>query len=98
MSDRKYEPQPLDTSAVKLPVELEQLREYLARNTHEVWARQRMKEGWTYGESGDMEKKTHPDLIQYDELSEGEKEYDRNTSTETLKVILLLGYDIARKT
>ncbi len=97
MPAMKYNPQPIDTSMIKLPEELEQLGENLARNTHEVWARQRLKDGWVYGEFRDGERKTHPDLIPFEELSEEEKEYDRNTSMETIRVILSLGYDIVKK-
>ena len=39
-------------------------------------------------------RKTHPDLVPYRELSEGEKRYDRTSSSETLKAILALGYEI----
>ena len=38
-------------------------------------------------------KKTNPTLVPYDEL-ESEKEYDRNTALETLKLIVKLGYEI----
>ena len=31
------------------------------------------------------------------ELSETEKTYDRNTATETLKLIIALGYEIRKK-
>lgn len=96
MSDKTYIPQPIDTADVKVPDELLQLGEYLARNIHEVWARQRLSEGWTYGPMRDNEKKQHPDLIPYEELPEGEKAYDRNTSMETIRVILSLGYRITR--
>ena len=40
--------------------------------------------------------KTNPCLIPYKDLSESEKEYDRQTAVETLKVILFLGYRISR--
>ena len=36
-------------------------------------------------------------LVPYDELPESEKEYDRNTAIETLKLIIKLGYKITRK-
>lgn len=39
-------------------------------------------------------KKTNPTLVPYDELPESEKEYDRNTALETLKLIVKLGYEI----
>lgn len=35
--------------------------------------------------------------VPYDELPESEKEYDRNTAIETLKLIIKLGYKITRK-
>ena len=91
-----YQPKPIQTDAVKLSPELEQLMEKLARNTHENWAAGRMCQGWTWGPMRDDEKKHHPCLIPYEELSEEEKEYDRRTSGETLKVILALGYRIER--
>lgn len=91
-----YQPKPIQTDAVKLSPELEQLMEKLARNTHENWAAGRMSQGWTWGPMRDDEKKHHPCLIPYEELSEEEKEYDRRTSGETLKVILALGYRIER--
>ena len=92
-----YHPKPLDTSGLKLPKDILDLTEKLAENTHDVWAQQRIGQGWTYGEVRDDAKKHHPDLVPYLELSESEKEYDRNTALETLKAILSLGYDINKK-
>ena len=40
------------------------------------------------------EAKKHPDLVPYDELSDSEKHYDRDTAMETLKAIIALGYRI----
>lgn len=96
MSHEHYVPQPIDTSAVEVPEELRQLGEYLAKNIHEVWSRQRMSEGWTYGPVLDQAGKHHPDLVPYEVLTEGEKQYDRNTSMETIRVILSLGYRIVK--
>ena len=94
---KHYQPKPIDTSGIRVPEDLQALAELLARNTHEVWAQQRMEEGWTYGERRDGEKKTHPDLIPYEDLSEGEKDYDRSTSMETIRVILSMGYRIIKE-
>jgi hypothetical protein len=38
----------------------------------------------------------HPSLVPYEELLESEKEYDRATSLETLKVPLSLDYVISK--
>ena len=89
-----YTPKPIDTSSVQLPEELADLTELLSENTHEIWAQQRLKDGWTLGPERDDKAMTHPCLILYDQLPESEKEYDRNTSMEAIKAILHLGYRI----
>lgn len=94
MNKKEYIPQPIDTSDVKLPEDLELLVEQMSKNVHEVWAETRIRQGWTYGEQRNDELKTHPCLIPYEELLEEEKEYDRNTSIGTLKLILKLGFTI----
>jgi len=92
-----YQPQPLDTSKVLLPADLVALTERLALNTHENWARQRLRDGWRYGPTRDDTTKEHPCLIPYDHLPESEKEYDRNTAMETIKAIQALGYRIVKR-
>ncbi len=92
-----YTPKPIDTSDILLPQELLELTEKIAENVHENWSAGRIDEGWTYGETRDDVKKTTPCLVPYNELSEGEKEYDRNTAIQTLKLIVALGYKIEKK-
>ncbi len=92
-----YEPNPLDTSKIDLPQELLELQEQLAKNAHEVWARQRLADGWRYGASRNDEQKEHPCLVPYEDLPETEKQYDRNTAMETLKAIVAMGYEIAKR-
>ena len=95
MKQETYTPQPIDTSDVELPEELEQLVERMSENVHDVWAETRIKQGWTYGPERNDEKKTHPCLVPYKDLPDEEKEYDRNTSIGTLKLILKLGFKIS---
>ena len=97
MNKNNYIPRPIDTKGVVLPKELNALAEEIAKNVHEVWSEGRMKDGWTYGEERDDAKKHHPCLVPYEELTETEKEYDRNTSQETLKLIMKLGFRIVRE-
>lgn len=92
-----YIPQPIDTTDVMLPEELNELAEMIAKNVHEVWSAGRMKDGWTYGEERNDAEMKHPCLVPYEELTESEKEYDRNTSIETLKLIVKLGFKIVRE-
>lgn len=94
---KEYLPNPAETSDVELPAELLPLIEEMAKNVHEVWAKNRMAEGWTYGPVRDDAGKKHPCLLPYEELPESEKEYDRATSQETLKLILKLGFGISKK-
>jgi ryanodine receptor 2 len=96
MNKKKYIPQPIDTTDVKLPEDLESLVEQMSKNVHEVWAETRINQGWTFGEKRNDDLKTHPCLIPYEELPEEEKEYDRNTSIGTLKLILKLGFKICK--
>jgi RyR domain len=88
-----YHPQPIDTSAADL-TPLQPLLETLARNAHEIWARERMKAGWSWGPARNDERKQHPSLIPYENLPESEKTYDRAMVSETLKSVLALGYRI----
>lgn len=44
-----YKPAPLDLSDVKLNAGQEVLVDKLAENAHNVWAKDRIKQGWTYG-------------------------------------------------
>ena len=97
MPENNYNPIPVDTSDIVLPEELLMLKEKIAENVHDVWAVGRISEGWTYGPVKDPEKKKTPLLTAYSELPESEKEYDRNTALETLKLIVKLGYEIKKK-
>lgn len=97
MNNPQYTPKPIDTSDVSLSDAMNQLVEQLARNVHDNWALGRIKEGWTYGPQRDDKNKKHPCLVDYDELPENEKEYDRNTAVETIKLILKLGWNIEKK-
>ena len=96
MTRDQYAPNPLDTSKVQLPREIEELTELLARNAHVNWAHRRMNEGWRWGQTRDDARKLHPSLVPYEELPESEKAYDRTTAIETVKAILSLGFKISK--
>ena len=93
---KNYVPQPMDTSDIQLPEELNVLIEQMAKNVHEVWAQSRIKQGWRYGNERSDALKQHPCLIPYEELPEVEKAYDRDTALETLKLISKLGFKIIK--
>ena len=91
-----YKPAPIDTSHIELSPEISQLTEALAKNAHEVWAQERIAQGWRLGPERNDQRKEHPSLIPYEELSESEKVFDRNTAMGTLRGILALGYRIVK--
>jgi len=97
MSKKKeYQPKPVDTSNIVLGEEILVLTETLARNTHDVWAQQKLAEGWKRGKVLSNEEKATPYLVPYEDLPEEIKQYDRNTALETLKLIVALGYRVIR--
>jgi hypothetical protein len=91
-----YKPKPKDTSNVELSDDVLELMEILAENTHDIWSENRIAEGWKYGKKRDDDRKLHPCLVPYSELPESEKQYDRNTALETLKLIISLGFKIEK--
>ena len=91
-----YTPIPHNTSDIRLSPELLEVTEQIAAYVHDVWAQQRMTEGWRYGPERNDERKEHPGLVPYIELPENEKEYDRQTALGTLKVIELLGFKVVK--
>lgn len=92
-----YKPQPVDTSDVELPAELERLAERIAENAHEVWAENRQAEGWTYGPRRNDELKQTPVMVPYSQLPESEKEYDREIAMKTIKLLTKLGFEVVKR-
>jgi hypothetical protein len=92
-----YVPQPIDTSGVVVENEVAELVERLAKNTHEIWAQKRMRDGWMPGPRRDDRAKTHPCLVPYEELPDSEKQYDRDTVLGLFKGLIALGYTIERR-
>lgn len=50
--------------------------DYTAEDSHLNWCKQKVKDGWLFGEVKDAEKKTHPCLRPYDELPNSQKMKD----------------------
>ena len=92
-----YNPETIDTSRINLSADLEELVERLAQNNHDHWARKRFAQGWQYGSSRNDSRMEHPDLVPYQQLPDGEKEFDRKTVVEALKAIMALGYEVRKR-
>ena len=67
-TSNNYTPSPADTANIQLPKELIALAEAISKNVHEVWAQNRIKEGWTYGPVRDDAKRQTPCLVPYEQL------------------------------
>ena len=70
----------------------------IAENAHDVWARDKITAGWTYGDVRDNVKKHHPMLMPYRYIPEKEKEYDKakaNVFCEMMERVLSSGLDDA---
>ena len=92
-----YEPQPINLDEIQLTSDLLDLREAIAENAHDIWAKARIKDGWTYGPERDNVHKKHSELIPYYALPDGEKEYDRLMALDTIKLVKKLGFEIIKK-
>jgi len=57
----------------------EEETELMARMEHNRWCAERFIDGWEHGDKRDNNAKLHPDLIDFDELSDQQKKYDLNT-------------------
>ena len=87
-----YKPQPLDLNHTQLTPQLDELVELLAENTHNVWAKERIKNGWTYGLVENAAQKRHPYLLPYDKVDPLIKKANRETALDTVKTLLAYGY------
>lgn len=92
-----YEPSPIGLDDVELSDDLAELQEAIAENAHEVWAKNRRDQGWSYGPERNDQKKETPDMIPYCNLPESEKLYDREMAMQTLKLVKKLGFEIVKK-
>ena len=95
-SNKLNHPKPIDTRDIIILPELLELLEQLAENAHDIWAMNRLRQGWTYGPQRNDLTKQHPDLVPYTYLSESEKGYDRATVVQTIKAVMALGYKIEK--
>src|SRR5262249_53528081 len=63
-----YQPKPLQTDHVALENDLLELVELLAENAHDIWASQRISDGWSFGPERCDELRHHPCLVPYAQL------------------------------
>ena len=70
--------------------------EHLAQLEHQRWTREKIALGWKYGQPRDDQRKIHPDLRDWDDLSEPVKDRDRNAVRTLPATLRDAGYQILR--
>ncbi|XP_023662899.1 ryanodine receptor 1b isoform X3 [Paramormyrops kingsleyae] len=94
MMSNGYKPAPLDLSHVKLTPNQNTLVEKLAENGHNVWARDRVRQGWTYSIVQDIMNKRNPRLVPYNLLDERTKKTNRDSVCAAVRTLIGYGYNI----
>ncbi|CAB3362502.1 Hypothetical predicted protein [Cloeon dipterum] len=94
MQSNSYKPAPLDLSAVTLTTKMEELVDSLAENTHNLWAKERINQGWTYGLNEDPDMRRSPHLVPYSKVDDLIKKANRDTASETVRTLLVYGYNL----
>jgi hypothetical protein len=90
-----YHPSPLPAGHAVLPEAFEQLQELLAEHVHDLWARRRIAEGWSYGPVRDDRARRHPCLVPFPSLPEVERQYDRAIGRGVVEALLAQGWRLA---
>ncbi|XP_053540880.1 ryanodine receptor 2 isoform X2 [Ictalurus punctatus] len=89
-----YKPAPMDLSHIKLASTQEAMVDRLAENAHNVWARDRIRQGWTYGIQQDVKNKRNPRLVPYALLDERTKKSNKDSLREAVRTLLGYGYNL----
>jgi hypothetical protein len=92
-----WQPDPIDTSDVRVPREVEDVLETLSRHAHDTWGAKRIADHWRYGPQRDDKLRHHPNLVGYDELTDHDKSYDRELITGTIRLLIKLGFSVERR-
>ncbi|XP_038616986.1 ryanodine receptor 2 [Tachyglossus aculeatus] len=89
-----YKPAPMDLSFIKLTASQEAMVDKLAENAHNVWARDRIRQGWTYGIQQDVKNRRNPRLVPYILLDDRTKKSNKDSLREAVRTLLGYGYNL----
>nr|XP_031316660.1 ryanodine receptor 2 isoform X3 [Camelus dromedarius] len=89
-----YKPAPMDLSFIKLTPSQEAMVDKLAENAHNVWARDRIRQGWTYGIQQDVKNRRNPRLVPYALLDDRTKKSNKDSLREAVRTLLGYGYSL----
>ncbi|XP_053538759.1 ryanodine receptor 2 isoform X6 [Ictalurus punctatus] len=89
-----YMPAPVDQSGVSLSAAQEALVEALAENEHNIWAREHIREGWSYAPQQDIKGKRSPHLVPFSLLDERSRQCAKESARDVLGTLLGFGYTV----
>nr|XP_043902413.1 ryanodine receptor 2-like [Solea senegalensis] len=89
-----FTPTPVDISKIDLPLQLEDIREKMAENIHELWVMDKMDLGWTHGTVRDESKRHDPCIVEFSKLPEQERNHNLQVAQDTLRTLTALGFHI----
>jgi hypothetical protein len=75
-----------------------ELLEKMAVREHERWMAERASQGWVFGPVRDNARRTHPDMVDWDELSDRIKQLDRDVILNMPALIKKAGFRLRRIT
>jgi hypothetical protein len=70
--------------------------DFLAQMEHERWMRDKVRHGWRFGEKTNKQKKIHESLEPWEDLSEEERDKDREMIRGIPKILAKAGYAIVK--
>jgi hypothetical protein len=68
--------------------------EAMAQDEHKRWMRERLRDGWRYGEVRDNEAKLHPSLVAWEHLGEEDRQKDRDVLLNLPKLMEQIGFEM----
>lgn len=90
--ERKYRPDADEDVLYITPDLLEKLSEA----AHDIWMKGKIDSGWAYAPVTNKEAKQHSCLVPYSELTEADKESDRDLARGIPLILNVAGYKIAQ--
>lgn len=95
--EKTYNPKPLEMfEDIELDEGLKEVGDAIAEYVHDVWSQRRFEEGYVYAPQTNTDKEkgplTNKYLVPFSELSEVDKDLDREVYRRALKMVRYLGY------
>ena len=69
----------------------------MAKQEHDRWTREKLEDGWRYAPIRNNDKKLHPFLVPWEELSEDVQNRDKEPCANIIPILGKMGYGVYRK-